>query len=76
MAPFLKLDVKPVSEGDTISYAFLSEGRYFAHIENKRKHAKLDLEADSLEELKEMVESTFQAWAITGKKKDRQKYNI
>jgi len=47
----------------------MQDGRYTAHIENKRKKAKLDIEADSQEELTQKVADTFRAWAITGKKK-------
>ncbi len=67
--PFIELDVKPVSEGDRVSYAYLLNGRYTAHIENKRKKAKLDFKTDTKEELERMVQDTFRAWAITGKKK-------
>lgn len=69
--PFLELDVKPVSEGDEISYAYKLDSRYHALVCNKRKHAKLDLEADSEEELRKKIESTFKAWSIVGKKKER-----
>lgn len=68
---FLELDVQPVSEGDNIKFAYEYEGRYIAHIENRKKHAKLELEAASKRELEKMVEDTFRAWAITGKKKHR-----
>lgn len=68
-SPFLKLDVEPVSEGDVVAYAFKDKGRYTAHLENKRKQAKLDIEADSMEELRGKVESTFKAWAVVGRKK-------
>ena len=69
VTPFLELNVEPVSEGDSVSYAFVLDGRYTAHIENKRKKAKLDIEADSQEELEQKVADTFRVWAITGKKK-------
>jgi len=68
---FLDLDVQPVSENDEICYAYEHEGRYVAHIENKKKHAKLDLDAASKKELEKMVEDTFRAWAIVGKKEPR-----
>lgn len=68
---FLDLDVQPVSEGDNIKFAYEYEGRYIAHIENKKKHAKLDLDAASKKELEKMVEDTFRAWAIVGKKEPR-----
>jgi hypothetical protein len=70
-SPFLELDVQPVSENDEICYAYEHEGRYIAHIENKKKHAKLDLDAASKKELEKMVEDTFRAWAIVGKKEPR-----
>ena len=69
-SPFIELDVKPVSEGDEIRYAYKLDSRYHATVRNKRKHAKLDLEADSIEELRAMIESTFKAWPIVGKKKE------
>ncbi len=69
VTPFLELNVEPVSEGDRVRYAYVLDGRYTAHIENKRKKAKLDIEADSQEELEQKVADTFRAWAITGKKK-------
>jgi hypothetical protein len=68
-SPFLNLDVEPVSDGDVVAYAFKDKGHYTAHVENKHKQAKLDIEADSMEELRGKVESTFKAWAIVGKKK-------
>ena len=68
---FLELDVQPVSEGDNIKFAYEHEGRYVAHIENRKKHAKLDLDAASKKELEKMVEDTFRAWAIVGKKEPR-----
>ena len=67
--PFIELDVKPVSEGDRVTYAYCLEGKFTAHIENERKHAKLDLEADSREELEKKVQDTFKAWAVVGKKR-------
>ena len=68
-SPFIELVVPLVSEGDEVSFAYMQDGRYTAHIENKRKKAKLDIEADSQEELTQKVADTFRAWAITGKKK-------
>lgn len=64
-SPFIEQDVKPVSEGDRVAYAFYLEEKYTACIENEGKHAKLDLEADSKEEL----EKKFMAWAVVGKKR-------
>ena len=69
VTPFLKLNVEPVSEGDRISYAYVMGGRYTAHIENRRKKAKLDIEADSQEELEKKATDTFRSWAIKGRKK-------
>lgn len=68
-SPFVDLDVAPVSEGDTVCYAYKSGERYTALVENRQKQAKLSLEADSREELVKLVESTFKAWSIAGKKK-------
>lgn len=68
-SPFIELNVKPVSEGDRVAYVYSLEGKYTAHIENERKHAKLDLEAKSKEELEKKVQDTFRAWSVTGKKK-------
>ena len=68
-SPFPKIDVKPVSEGDRICYALFLNGKYSAHIENKRKKAQLVLEADSELELQRKIEETFRAWAVTGRKK-------
>lgn len=68
-SPFLDIDVPAVSEGDRVVYAYERNGRFEAHIKNDRKHAKLDLEADSKEELAQMISDTFRAWAITGHKR-------
>lgn len=68
-SPFIELNVKPVSEGDRVAYAYNLEGKYTAHIENESKRAKFDLEADSKEELEKKVQNTFKAWAIVGKKR-------
>lgn len=67
-SPFIVLDVKPVSEGDKVRYAYHLDGKYTALIENKRKKARLDIVAASEKELTEKVQDTFRAWAIVGKK--------
>ena len=67
--PFLDLDIKPVSEGDEIHYAYKLDGRYTAYIQNRCKRAKLEITANSKEELKEKIEDTFRAWAVTGHKR-------
>ena len=67
--PFSDLNVKPVSEGDRVAYAYFLNGKHTALIENKRKKAKLELKADTKEELERMVQATFKVWAIAGKKK-------
>ncbi len=66
--PFIELDVKPVSEGDEVGYAYEHDGKYEVHVKNKRKKASLYLEAESIEELTWKVKDTFRAWSITGKK--------
>ena len=68
-SPFIEPNVKPVSEGDKVRYAYHLDGKYTALIENRRKKARLDIEADSEEELARKVQDTFKAWAFTGKKK-------
>ena len=67
--PFLELSVQPVSEGDTVRHAYKHKGKYMAWIENRRKKNRLDIEAESKEELERKVQDTFRAWAITGKKR-------
>lgn len=69
-SPFIELDVTPMSEGDRVVYAYFLHGRYSAHIENKRKKATFDFEADTKEELERQVQDTFRAWAVTGKKRE------
>ena len=68
-SPFIQLDVSPVSEGDRVVYAFFLNGEYTAHIENRKKKARLDYKAGTKEELERQVQDTFRAWAVTGKKK-------
>jgi hypothetical protein len=68
VTPFIELDVKPVSEGDKVRYAYHLDGKYTALIENRRKKARLDIEADSEEELARKVQDTFRAWSVVGKK--------
>lgn len=74
--PFLELDVQPVSEGDTIHYAFELEGKYTACIENKKKHTKLHLEAATKKELEKKIEDAFRAWAVKGRKEPKSKIPI
>ena len=69
-APFIELGVKPGSEGDEVRYAYKLDNRYVANVRNKKKHAELDLEADSEEELRRKVEETFRAWSQGGKKRE------
>ena len=73
-APFTDLDVKPVSDGDRVVYAYFLKGKYTALIENKRKKAKLEFKAGTKENLESMVQDTFRAWAIAGKKKPGTSY--
>jgi hypothetical protein len=68
--PFIELDVNPVSEGDEIRYAYKLDNRYVANVRNKKKHANLDLEANSEEELRRKVQETFKAWSLGGKKRE------
>ncbi len=75
-SPFLDLDVQPVSEGDKVLFAYECEGRYISHIENKKKRAKLEVEATSKGELEKKIEDAFRAWAITGKKEPKSKIPI
>ena len=73
---FLDLDVQPVSEGDEILFAYEYEGRYISHIKNKKKRAKLELEAATKKELEKKIEEAFRAWAIAGKKEPKSKIPI
>ena len=68
--PYIELGVEPVSEGDEVRYAYKIENRYLANVRNKKKHAELDLEADSEEELRRKVQETFKAWSQGGKKRE------
>ena len=68
--PFIELSVKPVSEGDEVRFAYKIENRYLANVRNKKKHAELDLEADSEEELRSKVLETFKAWSQGWKKRE------
>ena len=68
--PFIELGVKPVSEGDEVRYVYKIDNRYVANVRNKKKHAKLDLEANSEEELRSKVLETFKAWSQGGKKRE------
>ena len=68
--PYIELGVEPVSEGDEVRFAYKIENRYLANVRNKKKHAELDLEADSEEELKRKVQETFKAWSQGGKKRE------
>lgn len=68
--PYIELGVKPVSEGDEVRFAYKIDNRFVANVRNKKKHAELDLEADSEEELRRKVQETFKAWSQGGKKRD------
>ena len=68
--PYIELGVEPVSEGDEVRFAYKIENRYLANVRNKKKHAELDLEADSEEELRSKVLETFKAWSQGGKKRE------
>ena len=68
--PYIELGVKPVSEGDEVRYAYKIDNRFVANVRNKKKHAELDLEADSEEELRSKVLETFKAWSQGGKKRE------
>lgn len=69
-SPFIELDVKPVSEGDEVRYAYhTADDKYIALVENRLKKARLDIEAGSEEELRSKVADTFRAWAVVGRKK-------
>ena len=68
--PFIELGVKPVSEGDEVRFAYKIDNRFVANVRNKKKHAELDLEADSEEELRRKVQETFYAWSQGGKKRE------
>ena len=70
-SPFIDLNVQPVSEGDTVRYACNLDGRYIALVENKKKHVRMDLEAETKEELEEKVRSFFKAWSIQGRKRSK-----
>ena len=67
--PYLDLNIKPVSDGDEIRYAYKLDGCYVAYIQNKRKNAKLEITAKSEKELREKIKDTFRAWAVTGYKR-------
>ena len=73
--PYIELGVEPVSEGDEVRFAYKIENRYLANVRNKKKHAELDLEADSEEELRRKVQETFKAWS-QGRKKREMSSNI
>ena len=68
--PYIELGVEPVSEGDEVRYAYKIDNRFVANVRNKKKHAELDLEADSEEELRKKVQETFKAWSQGGKKRE------
>lgn len=68
--PYIELGVEPVSEGDEVRFAYKIENRYLANVRNKKKHAELDLEADSEEKLRRKVQETFKAWSQGGKKRE------
>ena len=68
--PYIELGVEPVSEGDEVRFAYKIENRYLANVRNKKKHAELDLEADSEEELRSKVLETFKAWSQGGTKRE------
>ena len=68
--PFIELGVEPVSEGDEVRFAYKIDNRFVANVRNKKKHAELDLEADSEEELRRKVQETFKAWSQGGKKRE------
>ena len=57
-------------------FAYEYEGRYISHIENKKKRAKLELEAATKKELEKKIEEAFRAWAIAGKKEPKSKIPI
>ena len=68
--PYIELGVEPVSEGDEVRSAYKIDNRFVANVRNKKKHAELDLEADSEEELRRKVQETFKAWSQGGKKRE------